>query len=89
MLENLPVVGVVVASLLGWVTGSIACHSLCVRAPSEVAVYRATDPLDLRFITRPFYIISLAVAFIVVRYAQKTIEKIIVGEIVKASRFGS
>ncbi len=68
LLESLPVTGVVVVSLLGWASGCIACYSLWVRAPSEVAVYRATDPLELRFITRPFYIIALAVAFIVIRY---------------------
>lgn len=70
LLENLPVSGVVFVSLLGWPTGCIACYSLCVRAPAEVAVYRATDPLELRFIAKPFYIIGLAVAFIVIRYTK-------------------
>lgn len=68
LLESLPVAGVVVVFLLGWITGCVTLYSLCTRAPTEAAVYRATDPLELRFITRPLYVISLTAIYIALRF---------------------
>ena len=68
LLESLPVAGVVVVFILGWTTGCIALYSLCARAPTEIAVYRATDPLELKFITRPLYVISLTAFYIALRF---------------------
>ncbi len=68
LLESLPVAGVVVVFILGWTTGCIALYSLCARAPTEIAVYRATDPLELKFITRPLHVISLTAFYIALRF---------------------
>lgn len=65
--ESLPVVGVVIVSLLGWFTFCTAHYSLSTRAPPETAVYRPTDPLELKFLNRPFHILLLGSIFIVLR----------------------
>lgn len=67
MQESLPIIGVVVVSLLGWFTVCNAHYSLLVRPPSETAVYRPTDPLKLKFLNRPFYILLLGSIFILLR----------------------
>lgn len=65
--ESLPIAGVVVVSLLGWYTVCSAHYSLSTRAPPETAVYRATDPLELKFLNRPFYIFLIGSIFIPLR----------------------
>lgn len=59
MQECLPTAGVVVVSLFGWFTVCVAHYSLSTRAPTEVAAYRTTDPLELKFLNRPFYVILI------------------------------
>lgn len=68
MQEAMHVAGVVVVFILGWFTLCNAHYSLSVAAPHETATYRATDPLELRFLMRPFYVMITAVVFILVRY---------------------
>lgn len=67
LLESLHIAGVVFVFIIGWYTQCSALYSLCVSAPSELAVYRPTDTLELRFVTRPFYIVTIAAIFIGVR----------------------
>lgn len=67
MQESLPVVGVVIISVLGWFTVCNAHYSLSTRAPPETAVYRPTDPLELKFLYRPFYVILIGSIFIPLR----------------------
>ena len=67
MLESLHIAGVVIVSIIGWYTLCSAHYSLSVSSPHETATYRPTDPLDLRFITRPFYIVAIAAIFIPLR----------------------
>ena len=67
MLESLHVAGVVVVSVIGWYTFCSAHYSLGVAPPHEMATYRPTDPLDLRFVTRPFYIVAIGAIFIPLR----------------------
>ena len=67
MLESLHIAGVVIVSIIGWYTLCSAHYSLIVSPPHEIATYRPTDPLDLRFITRPFYIVAIAAIFIPLR----------------------
>lgn len=67
LLESLPVAGVVVVFIMGWYTVCSTSYSICIRAPPEVAVHRPTDPLELRFIMRPLYILILAAFFITIR----------------------
>ena len=67
LLQSLHVAGVVFVFSIGWYAQCSALYSLCVSAPSELAVYRPTDTLELRFVTRPFYIITIAAIFIGVR----------------------
>ena len=67
MLESLHVAGVVVVSIIGWYTFCSAHYSLSVSPPYETATYRPTDLLDLRFLTRPFYIVAIAAIFIPLR----------------------
>ena len=54
--ESVPIIGIVLISIFGWLTLCNAHYSLSTRPPHEIAVYRATDPLELRFIYRPFYV---------------------------------
>lgn len=65
--ESLPIVGVVIVSLLGWFTVCNAHYSLSTRAPPETAVYRPTDPLELKFLNRPFHVLLLGSTFILLR----------------------
>ena len=67
MLESLHIIGVIVVSVIGWYTLCSAHYSLSVSPPHETATYWPTDPLDLRFITRPFYIVAIAAIFIPLR----------------------
>lgn len=67
MLESLHIAGVVIVSTIGWYTLCSAHYSLSVSPPHETATYRPTDPLDLRCITRPFYIVAIAAIFIPLR----------------------
>ena len=67
MLESLHIAGVVVVSIIGWYALCSAHYSLSVSPPRETATYQPTDPLDLRFITRPFYIVAIAAIFIPLR----------------------
>ena len=67
MLESLHIAGVVFVSVFGWYTLCSAHYSLNVSPPQETANYRPTDPLDLRFLTRPFYIVAIAAIFIPLR----------------------
>ena len=67
MLESLHIAGVVTVSIIGWYTLCSAHYSLIVSPPHEIATYRPTDPLDLKFITRPFYIVAIAAIFIPLR----------------------
>lgn len=66
--EFLPTTGVVLVSLFGWFTICSSHYSLSVRAPPEIAVYRPTDPLELRFLNRPFHVILIGIIFILLRY---------------------
>lgn len=66
--ESLPTTGLVVVSLLGWFTICIAHYSLSVRAPPETAVYRPVDPLELKFVNRPFHLLLIGSIFIALRY---------------------
>ena len=65
--ESLPIAGVVVVSVFGWFTLNNAHYSLTAGPPHETAVYRPTDPLELKFLMRPFYILAIAVAFFPIR----------------------
>ena len=65
--ETLPVAGVVVVALFGWFTLCNALYSLTAGPPHETAVYRPMDPLELRFLMRPFYVLAVAVGFFSVR----------------------
>ena len=67
MLESLHIAGVVVVSIIGWYTLCSAHYSLSVSPPHETPTYRPTDPLDLRFITRSFYIVAIVAIFIPLR----------------------
>lgn len=67
LLESLPIAGVVVVSWFGWYTVCSAHYSLSTRAPPETAVYRPTDPLELKFLNRPFYIFLIGSIFILLR----------------------
>ncbi len=67
MLETLHIAGVVTVSIIGWYTLCSAHYSLIVSPPHEIATYRPTDPLDLKFVTRPFYIVAIAAIFIPLR----------------------
>ena len=66
--EFLPTAGVILVSLLGWFTICCSHYSLSVRAPPEIAVYRPTDPLELRFLNRPFHVILIGIIFFLLRY---------------------
>ena len=68
LLESLPIAGVVVVSLIGWFSVCVAQYSLAVRAPPETAVYRPVDPLELKFLNRPFHVVLLGCVFITIRY---------------------
>ena len=61
------IAGVVVIFIIGWFTVCNAFYSLSTRTPLEIAVYRPTDPLGLKHLYRPFYIILLGSIFIGVR----------------------
>lgn len=65
--ESLPIAGVVVVSILGWYAVCSAHYSLSIRAPPETAVYRPTDPLQLKFLYRPFYVLIIGGVFILLR----------------------
>lgn len=67
MLESLHIAGVVIVSIIGWYALSSAHYSLSVSPPQETANYRPTDPLDLRFLARPFYIVAVVAIFISTR----------------------
>ena len=69
MRDSLPTAGVVAVSVFGWFTLCTAHYSLSVRAPPETAFYRPTDPLELKFLYRPFYVILLGCVYIPLRYA--------------------
>ena len=65
--ESLPIAGVVVVSLFGWYAFCSAHYSLSTRAPPQTAIYRPTDPLQLKFLYRPFYILIIGSIFIPLR----------------------
>ena len=65
--ETLPIAGVVVVSIFGWFTLCNAHYSLTAGPPHETAVYRPMDPLELKFLMRPFYVLAIAVGFFSVR----------------------
>ncbi len=67
MQDALPTAGVVAVSLFGWFALCTAHYSLSVRAPPETAFYRPTDPLGLKFLYRPFYIVLLGCIYIPLR----------------------
>lgn len=67
MIESLHIAAVVIVSIIGWYGLCSAHYSLTVSAPQETATYRPTDVLDLRFLTRPFYIVAIAAIFIPLR----------------------
>ena len=64
MQHSLPTGAVVVVSLFGWYLQCTAHYSLAVRAPPETALYRPTDPLELKFLYRPIYVILLGCIYI-------------------------
>ena len=68
MLEALHIAGVVIVSIIGWLTMCSVQYSLNIAAPHEVATYRPTDPLEIKFLTRPFYVLTIAAITIPVRY---------------------
>lgn len=61
------IVEVIAISIIGWYALCSAHYSLSVSPPHETATYRPTDPLELRFVTRPFYIVAIAAIFIPLR----------------------
>lgn len=67
MLERLHIAGLVIVFVIGWYTQCSAHYSMSVNAPNEVAVYRVTDPLELKYLMRPFYIVLVAATFITIR----------------------
>ena len=68
MLESLHIAGLVVVYVVGWYTQCSALYSLTVNVPNELAaLYRLTDPLELRYLMRPFYIVLVAATFITIR----------------------
>ena len=67
MLESMHIAGVVLVSIFGWYSVCSAHYSLSISPPQETATYRPTDPLDLRFLMRPFYVLAIAAIFIPLR----------------------
>ena len=68
ILESMHIAGVVFVSIIGWYTVCSAHYSLNVSPPqTETATYRPTDPLELRFLNRPFYVVAIAAIFILMR----------------------
>lgn len=67
MLESMHIAGVVFVSIFGWYAVCSAHYSLTVSPPQETATFRPTDPLDLRFLMRPFYIVAIVAIFIPLR----------------------
>ena len=68
MLESMHIAGVVFVSIIGWYTNCSAYYSLNISPPqAETATYRPTDPLELRFLNRPFYVVAIAAIFILIR----------------------
>lgn len=68
MLESMHIAGVVFVSIIGWYTVCSAHYSLSISPPQvEIATYRPTDPLELRFLKRPFYVMAIAAIFIPLR----------------------
>lgn len=67
MQESMPIGGVVVVSVFGWFAMCVAHYSLAVRAPPETAVYRHVDPLELKFLHRPFHLLLAGIVFITLR----------------------
>lgn len=65
--EAVPLGGVVVVCVLGWTTLCNALYSHTVSPPPEPVAYRPTDPLELKFLMRPSYVMALAAVFIIVR----------------------
>ena len=57
-----------ISIVFGWFTMCTAHYSLSVRAPPEAAFYRPTDPLELKFLYRSFYIVLLGCIYIPLRY---------------------
>ena len=69
MLAVMHPVGVVVVFIVGWCVLCSSLYSLAVSAPLEPATYRPADPLELKYLSRPFYVLAVAACFIATRYA--------------------
>lgn len=67
MMELIPIGGVVIVSSIGWFTICNAHYSLSTRAPPETAVYRHTDPLELKFLNRPFHVLLLGIISMILK----------------------
>lgn len=68
MLESLHTAVLVFVFVIGWYTQCCAHYSLSVnRCSSEVASYRLTDPLELKYLMRSVYVVLVATFFIAVR----------------------
>ncbi len=67
MEDTLPIVGIVIISLIGWPVLCSAHYSLSTRSAPETAFYRITDPLEMKYLYRPFYVFLLGATFIILR----------------------
>lgn len=69
LLSFLPIPAMLVVFILGWVSVCSAHFSLLAHPPHEIAVHRPPhrDHLQLRFITRPFYVIAIGALVIPIR----------------------
>ena len=65
--DHLPLSGSVVVGTIGWLVFCNSHYSLSISNPHEVAMYRPTDLLGLGPLTRAVYLISCALAIIIVR----------------------
>ena len=75
MQEVMSLGGVVPVFLFGWFAVSSASYSLSARPPVETALYRPTDPLQLRFLSRPLCVVAIAIAFILVRLVSSVVAR--------------
>lgn len=62
------IVATVLMSVFGWIAVAIAQYSLTAGGPPECATFRATDPLELNMLSRPFHCVCFYGIFVVARY---------------------